>query len=300
MSLFQQTATTLTEAKQQIADSAGVSADSDMLTRAGRSFEAAVKHWNNIANWRALLTEANGISVVAPFEVTGCALTSGSNAITTLQASGFSNAVKWDALTGSGTVVDMQVSATGVTAITTNLAASATVTGVTLTFTRALYDLPTDFKSIYTARLMSQPRGLKYMTRRPYDRVVYDQVSTGTPDFYELFREGELGKIRLIPPPSQADTLKVRYYRRMSHTADPIDVHIDWEPYLIAFAKWHFLTDKKDGSERATSWQSFANLGVVELMKINTVIPDEELSFYPSTSTLFVNPNATTTTIDWP
>lgn len=302
MALFQQTTTTLTEAKQQIADSAGVSADSDMLTRAGRSYEAAIKHWNNISNWRALLAEANGVSVVAPFTVAGCALTSGSTAVTTTVPTGFSSAglVKWDAITGSGTVVDMQVSATGATAITTTLAASATVTGVTLTFTRALYDLPSDFKSIYTARLLSQPRGLKYIGRRPYDRVVYDQTSTGTPECYDLFREGEIGKLRLIPPPSQADTLKIRYYRRMSQTADPIDVHLDWEPYLIAFAKWHFLTDKKDTGDRASTWLSFAQTGIGELMKINATIPDEELSFYPSAGgTLFVNPNTTVTTLDY-
>lgn len=283
MALFQQTSTTLTEAKQQIADSAGVSADSDMITRAGRSFEAAIKHWNNMANWRALLVEANGISVYAPFTVSGCVLTSGSQTITTTVASGFQVAglVRWDAITGSGAVLDMQVSSTGITSITATLAASATVSGVTLTFTRALYDLPSDFKAIYTARLMALPRPLTYVGRRGYDRTAFDQVAVNTPIFYDLFREGELGKIRLIPPPNAADTLKIRYYRRMSQTDTPIDVHVDWEPYFIAWAKWHFLTDKKDGSERAQQWQQFAQNGISQMLKMNVTIPDEELAFTP-------------------
>lgn len=305
MSLFQQTTTTLTEAKQQIADSAGVSADTDMLTRAGRSYEAAIKHWNNMANWRALLTEANGISVVAPFTVSGCALTSGSSTITTTVASGFTLAgvTGWDMITGSGTVLDMNVSAlatAGATSLTATLAASATVTGVTLTFTRDLYDLPSNFKAVYTARLLSQPRGLRYVGRRVYDRTVYDQTSTSTPFLYDLFREGELGKIRLLPPPSAADTLKLRYYRRLDQTATPIDVHVDWEPYFVAWAKWHFLTDKKDGSERANQWLQFANTGVSEMLKMNVTIPDEELSFVPGGYTPYPGGNATWPFDVWP
>jgi hypothetical protein len=296
VTLFQQTTTTLTQAKQQIADAAGVSADTDWLTRAGRSYEAAIKHWNNVANWRALETELNGLAIIAPFAVSGCALTSGSSTITTTVASGFSLAgvAAYDLLTGSGTVHDMQVSATGVTSITATLAASATVTGVSLTFTRDLYDLPADFKALYTARLMSQPRPLKFLGRRIYDRVVYDQMSVASPEFYDLFPVGRLGKLRLIPPPSAADTLKIRYYRRMSQTADPIDVHIDWEPYFIAWAKWHMLIDKGGNSERANTWLQFATDGIGQMNKQNKNVPDEELSFMPATTTLFTNPNTTT------
>lgn len=306
MALFQQSSTSLTTAKQQITDSAGVSADSEMLARAALSFKAAVLHWNNLANWRALQTEYPGISVVAPFSVSGCALTSGSTTITTTVASGFNSVVKWDILSGSGTVLDMNVSATGgtaaagnVTSITATLAASATVTGVSLTFTRDLYDLPTDFKAVYTARLLSQPRPLQYVGRRVYDRIAYDQTSAGAPFLYDLFREGELGKIRMIPPPNASDTLKIRYYRRLSEAADPIDVHVDWEPYFIAWAKWHFLTDKKDGSERAREWIQFAQQGVAQMLKGNTNIPDEELAFLPSHSATYTNVNSTSYS-DWP
>lgn len=300
MTLFQQSSKALLTAQQEIADSGGVSADSDLVGKALLSFKAAIQHLNNVANWRALLTEANGISVIGPFQVSGCATTSGSTTITTTVTNGFSVAgvTKWDAITGSATVLDMQVSATGTTSITATLAASATVSAATLTFTRDLYTLPTDYKAMYTARLLSQPRGLTFIGRRPYDRTVYDQTSVATPIFYDMFREGELGKIRLIPPPSAADTLKIRYYRRMSETADPIDVHVDWEPYFIAWAKWHWLTDKKDGSERAKEWQQFANTGIAQMIKQNSNIPDEELAFIPGAATVFVNPNSTA--FDWP
>jgi len=289
VSLFQASTTTLDDAKSQIADAAGESSSANMLVRAGRSFAAAIKHWNNLNPWDALRVEMPGIPVIGPFTVSGCAFVSGSPTVTTTVASGFSAAgvVALDLITGSGARLDLQVATTGVTALTANLGASATVSGVTLTFVRDLYDLPSDFKSIYTARLLAQNRTLKYVGRRVYDRTFPDQSSTNSPWAYDLFRSGDVGKIRLVFPPAQADTLKIRYYRRMSGTATPIDVLDDWEPYLLAWAKWHYLTDKGEGRKpQADMWLQFAQEGIKQMISHKVAAPDEDLAFEPASTAL--------------
>jgi hypothetical protein len=98
---------------------------------------------------------------------------------------------------------------------------------------------------------------------------------------------GSKGKIRLLSPPNGADWLMVRYYRCMataaaSSTSTTLDIPSDYEHYLIAWAKWHFLTDK--GEERkaqATTWLSLAEDGLKTMLKDQTNIPDEDLSFVP-------------------
>lgn len=287
MSLFQQATTTLTEAKAQIADSAGVSGDTEMLTRAGRAYAAAIRHFNNLAQWNVLRIENPAIPVIAPFQVTGCTYTSGTNVITTSIASGFTIAgvTALDLISGSGMPHDLQVSAiasAGASSLTANLTASATITG-TLTFSRDLYDLPSDLKQIYTVRLLTLNRSLGYVGRRVYDRQFGDQSIVGSPEAYDLFRWGDVGKIRLVPPPQTADSLKIRYYRRMDKNATPIDVHDDWEPYFIAWAKWWFLNDKGGTPDRAQNWLTFANTGIQAMLKENVTIPDESLAFTPGT-----------------
>jgi hypothetical protein len=123
--------------------------------------------------------------------------------------------------------------------------------------------------------------------RRAWDRTVGDEFTTSTPDWYDIFAIGAKGKIRLLPPPAASDSLQLRYYRRMTiptttATAEAIDIPQDYEGYLIAWAKWHFLVDKSEGrSEQATVWLSMANEGITTMMKDQTRIPDEDLGFTP-------------------
>lgn len=54
MALLQQTTVTFGEAKRRIAESTGSTANDDALAKAGRSLQAAFRHWNNVANWKWL------------------------------------------------------------------------------------------------------------------------------------------------------------------------------------------------------------------------------------------------------
>jgi hypothetical protein len=71
MSLFEASQTPFVSAVQQIADSCGASADTEMTTRAGISLNSAIRHFNNRHKWNWLLTEAAPIVVLAPFGVAG-------------------------------------------------------------------------------------------------------------------------------------------------------------------------------------------------------------------------------------
>lgn len=77
--------------------------------------------------------------------------------------------------------------------------------------------LPYDFKDAYTVRWTgTDPHYLQAMERRQYDRLSYDQTISGTPRGYELFEEGEQGKMGLVPAPSSSGTLILKYYSRMN------------------------------------------------------------------------------------
>lgn len=56
----------------------------------------------------------------------------------------------------------------------------------------------------------------------------------------------------------------------------------DYEPYLIAWAKWHYLTDKSEGrSDQAAVWLNFATDGLKVMLADQTRLPDEDLMFIP-------------------
>lgn len=68
---------------------------------------------------------------------------------------------------------------------------------------------------MYDVRLTGNPRKLTYINRRYYDTIQYDQSNNATPEAYDMFLQGGLGKIQLIPTPSETETLSMKYYRRL-------------------------------------------------------------------------------------
>ena len=260
-----------------------------MTTRAGRSLVAGLEHFNNRANWDFLRTEANPIPIFAPFSVTGVVLSAG-------QASASCGAnhgiVVDDMISSQYWPLLMRVTATaagGFGFVTASGVTGGTVTD-TVTFYRDMYSLPTDWKAPYDARLQVSNRPLNYVGRRLYDRSVINELNNTTTFWYDLFVVGSRAKIRMLAPPAQQDILQLRYYRRMtipttSATADTVDIVQDYEPYLIAYAKWHFLVDKGDGrGEQAKTWFAMANDGLTTMIRDQTRIPDEGLMFLPGAS----------------
>lgn len=249
-----------------------------MRARALRSLAASVKYINSKHNWTWAMTEAAPISVVAPFTV---AVTAGNGSVSA-SAGGGHGVLADDYIVGAGFVAGTRVSATAASAIGFSPAASATVSA-TVTFGRDFYPLPTDWKQPYTVKLLTSRVPLHPANRRLYDRVSDSEFNASTPEGYDLFGQFQRSKVRLLPPPAQADVLMLRYYRRMTVPTSTsatavLDIPQDYDYTLIAWAKWHFLTDKEDMADRATTWISLANEGIKTMMADQLRNPDESLA----------------------
>jgi len=289
MPLFTPSTTTWTDAVGHIADTAGASGDSEMRTRAHRSLRAAFQQLNR-RKWQFARSEGVPIQVYAPFTVTGVSASAGE--ASAAAPAGHGLAVD-DIIVGDGFRIGTRVSATAASGFGIFGTVSATAAGVsviTATATRDYYSLPSDWKVGYSVRLLGTQKALTYIQRRIYDRYVVDEFSAGSPEGYDLFGQGGRGRIRLLPPPNGSDVLFLRYYRRLyigTATGDTtaLDIPEDYEQTPIAWAKWHFLTDKQEGrGEQATTWLSLAQDGIKTMLADETTIPDENLAFTPGYS----------------
>ena len=288
MPLFTPSTLSWSSAIGQIADSAGASGDAEMRTRALNSLRAAFQFLNS-KKWEFTFTEADPIQVFAPFTITGGTITASGGAASAAAPAG--HGIKPDdAVVGRGLILGARVSATAVSGFGFNTTISGftgTATGSDYTFSRDLYDLPVNWKVGYTVRLLQSQRSLQLVRRRVYDRIVTDENSFSTPEAYDISMIGGKGKVRLIPGPGQSDVLQLRYYRRMylgTATGDTtnLDIPEDYELTPIAWAKWHFLTDKGDGrAEQAQTWVALAKEGLTTMLADQTQIPDEGLRIIP-------------------
>lgn len=289
MALFQPSTKTHAEARQEVGETIGASALGTVTGVSGaaaRSINAAFEHFNNLANWEFTLTEHFPIPVFAPFNVTGVSASAGQTSAAMPAGHGI---LIDDVITFGGLVAGTRVSATAAGSVGFNSTITTAITGspqvVTAGITRDFYDLPTDWKQPYSTRLYGAQTTLRLIRRRIWDRSIVDEFVPSTPLYYDVFGIGGKGKIRLLPPPAGNDTLGLRYYRRMgiaSATAMTLDIPQDYEPYVMAWAKWHFLMDKEEGrSQQGSTWLAFAQDGIKTMMGSQTRIPDEDLGFTP-------------------
>lgn len=300
MALFTPSTIPWVTAVQQIADSAGASADTEMLNRAHLSLRASFQYFNTKARWGFLRTEGNPTQVVAPFilSVTASAGQASASALT-------GHGVKVDdILIGSGFILGNRVSATAASGFGFNVAITGFGAGDTAfdaTVVRDSYDLPSSWKATYSLRMLGSDRALTYIGRRLYDRSSTNDPTSGAPEAYDLFNSYGRGKIRLLPAPSDTNVFLHRYLRSMalasaSGVTAALDIPEDYESYVIAWAKWHFLTDKGEGKkEQATTWVNLASEGLKTMLMEQNALPDEDLAFIPShfVSNVFAGDNST-------
>ena len=287
MALFEASTTPFVTAVQQIAGSIGASADTEMTTRAGISLNSAIRHFNNRYKWNWLLTEATPIQVWAPFGV--AEVTASAGAASAAAPAGHGVKVD-DYLVGSGFADGCRITATAASGFGYSIATTGfttnTTAGFSLTAQRDMYTLPSDWKAPYSLKLLSGTP-LRYTQRRSVDRVWESEQAGGDVYGYDLMMVGSKGKIRLLSLPGGGDWLQIRYHRNMataaaSSTGTTLDIPDNYEPYLMAWAKWHFLTDK--GEERkaqASTWLALAEDGLKTMLRDQTNIPDENLGFTP-------------------
>lgn len=275
--LFQPSDRVVSETVDEIADAGGLSTDADGRRRALIALKAAIKYYHGKVKWDWLRTEASPIAVVAPFNV-ACSGLSGQSSATA--ASGHGLLVD-DWLQGTGIRTGTRISATASTAFGINTTWTAAIT--TVSANRDCYDLPSDFKSMYSVRMGE--RWLQPANRRIYDRSVLSPEA-GTTVGYDMFLAGRIGKVRLLPSPNGTETLQLRYYRRLDiptsvDATGTVDVPQDYDDYVVAWAKWHFLSDRDDTRERGATWLSLAQEGLAIMISDMRNQPDEEVRFVP-------------------
>jgi len=306
MSLFQPSTKVISDAVREIADCVGASADDAMANRAGRSLNAALQHFNTRANWNFMLTEAAPVTVFAPFTVVA---TASAGAVSAACPTGH-GILPEDMISAVGFITGLRVSATAASGFGFYVSASG-FTGTataTVTVTRDTYALPGDWNQGYTFRLLNAGLTLRPVGRRLYDRTIGSEQTTSSSYWYDLFLSGGKGRIRLLPPPASSDVLLARYYRRMTMmssalgTADgaTLDIPQDFEIYLLAYAKWHFITDKSEGrGEQLKTWYALSQEGLQMMVRDQTRVPDEDLMFVPGATTYSNYGDNTTRFIDW-
>lgn len=306
MALFTPSTIPWVSAVQMIADSGGASADTEMTQRAHLSLRAAFQYFNSRTKWNFLRVEAPPTALVAPFTV---AVTASAGNASATASSGHGVLVD-DVLLGSGFAPGARVTATAAGSFGFNVTLTGYTAGLqsfSLTAVRDSYDLPSDYKSGYSIRLLGSQKALRYVGRRLYDRSVGSESATGTPQGYDLFNSYGRGKVRILPPPSSADYALQRYYRRMflasasSISTTALDIPEDYEAYPISWAKWHFLTDKHEQrANQAMTWLNLAQEGLKTMLGDQTDIQDEDLQFVPGhfIPDETANPNSTRY-LDW-
>lgn len=284
MALFRQSSIPWVTAVTQIADSASVSGDTQMQGRAHLSLRAAMQYIAGRTRWDFLRAEPAPQIVTAPFSLGGVSATAGSAYVGLPSAHGLA---VYDIVSASGFLLGTRISATAGTGFGVTVAPTAGGSAITGTFIRDSYDAPSDMRNEYGVKLLTSGRPLIYQKRRQYDRSVTDEYVPGTPYNYDLFVLGSQSKIRLIPPPAGSDLLLQRYYRAISIASvsgatSSIDIPEDYEYVPLAWAKWHFLTDKADSqAPRAQTWLSLAQDGLKQMLGEQANLPDDDLTMVP-------------------
>lgn len=286
MALFNRSSIAWATAVERIADCIGASGDAEMRARAHNSLRAAFQFLGGKYRWDFMRAEFTPQRVIGPFGIS----VSATGASAGISAAGGHGLEIDDVISGEGFMLGTRVSATATNSVTLTTAATgaATLGGViAITAIRDMYAAPTDLRTFYSVRLLGINRALRYAGRRFVDRTTSNEFATDTPEGYDLFRLGERSKIRLIPAPGSNDTLQLRYYRRFtlqSATAisAALEIPEDYEEVPIAWAKWHFLTDKGEGrKEQAGTWMSLAQDGLKTMVAEQSNLADEDLTIIP-------------------
>jgi len=254
---------TLADAKTYVARILGGADDANLLLGAEDSIRRTIGKWSAVRDWNFLLQDNSETTPVA-----GCVIAGDGVGVTNATSGALFGVNVGQTVTGSGVPADTTVAAVteasglGVTTIT--LSQASTPATVTLTFGAYIplradtqtYNLPSTFGKPYTARLISNPRTLKYYRLREIDRKVANQDRGGTPSHYTIYNvhtfqvAAQHRHLRLYPTPSAADSLHLKFYRSMSLTATTVDIPDEYLYDLLDDARAHLLQRQSEDDPR--------------------------------------------------
>lgn len=280
---------TLTAMATEVARSIGGQDTAATVDLARTAIKASLQDWNAAKYWNFLLKDTS-----QTFTVTGVAWTGAVTSMTAPSSGAFDAVNIGVSVSGTNvpasTTVSSYTRASDGTVATIVLSAATTGTGVAVTLTFganipiqisvADYNLPSDFRSPYSARLLTSKRLLEYIKHREWNKKIVDQEATGAVDAYTIFnpvspqtQNFNTTRLRIFRTPATTDTLHMQYFRAMNVDATTVDVPNDYIYMLIDYATWRFIRLKNTEDTR------LAELGrVAEAALARAMTDDEEES----------------------
>lgn len=259
---------TVVDAKKYVARIIGGGAESpETLDMADESLRRSYQDWQASKFWRFLLRDT---SQTTPVTITATK----SSAVITPSASGvldFVNVGQTVTYVGSvgtltaGTTVSSFTRNTDGTIATVTLSNAfgggsyTTETGV-LTFSADIpiiqgtneYNVPSDFNSPAGALMLVNKRTLTWREQRWFDRTIHDQTTERYVDNYtvsnplsELTQNFGTKRLRFEGPPTENDTLRLRYYRAFNPNGTYVDMPDEYLYMFLDYARNILLATKR-------------------------------------------------------
>lgn len=148
------------------------------------------------------------------------------------------------------------------------------------------YNLNADFRKIYSVRLETNKRPLKYIEQRVWDRSIYDQTSNRTPWGYNIFPRSSntVAQIRILPPPASVENILVKYYKLMTSPSvdgTALDIVERYQAWIIYQARANILANHGENDARIGFWQGKADRMLAQMLDESQVQPDNDEGFRP-------------------
>ncbi len=148
------------------------------------------------------------------------------------------------------------------------------------------YSLNSNFRKVYSVRLETNKRPLKYIEQRVWDRSIYDQTSNRTPWGYNIFPRSSntVAQIRILPPPASAENILVKYYKLMetpSVDGTALDIVERYQGWIIYQARANILANHGENDSRIMYWQGKADRMLAIMLDESQVQPDNDEGFRP-------------------
>lgn len=166
---------------------------------------------------------------------------------------------------------------------------STQLADITMTAGVDVYTLPTasgsEWDSVYDVRLVgTNERTLDAIDRRTYDRYRRRyQTSQNVPTHYLIYGAQINAAITLVPVPSVADTLRIRYLLRQAHLSDATGSGLamaDRFVPMVVYKGMSLVSAWKD-PERMTQWEAMYQRCLARNIDRDRVAPDDMPAFSP-------------------
>jgi len=254
-------------AKLYIAGIVGGRASQQVIDTAAEILLRAYQDWQNARFWRFLLKDTSATTPVTGITATASSATVNAPTTGAFDFVNVGQTVTISAgtatLAADTTVSSLTRGSDGVvTSITlSNAFGGTTNSNATLTFSANIpvlvnvdeYNLPADWNSAYTARLLQDPKGkLQYIDQKQWDMYQDDQTVQLPVDGYMTYNPVSPAtqnfgtqRLKLVGMPDTVNTLQLRYYRRFTTNGTNIDIPDEYLYQFLDYARGLYIAAKR-------------------------------------------------------